>query len=222
MTEENIARWFNKRSHGFDALYTHKRHPVLVAVDRVFRKNIAERFYRTHAVLAPVHGRRILDVGCGSGQYAVSLASSGAREVVGVDISPAMLHMARNLSQEKGVSERCRFLQGEFMRTSLQGPFDHSIAIGFFDYNPEVTSVLYKMAQITEGTIVATFPMLWAPRVPARKLWLRIKRCPVYFYTRSGIEKAFSAAGIGEISIASFYGLYFAVGRVGQGGECRR
>lgn len=214
MIEDRIARWFDKRSHGFDALYTGKRHPFLVAVDRVFRKNIPERFYRTGQVLSPLEGKRILDVGCGSGQYAVSFALSGAREAVGIDVSPVMLEMARRLAVEKGVSDRCRFIDGEFMQSRIEGPFDHAIAIGFFDYNADAMQVLLKMAKLSTGKVVATFPMLWAPRVPARKLWLSLKRCPVHFYTRSNIERLFRAAGMPSPSIERFYGLYFAVGEV--------
>jgi len=212
MTEEKIARWFDKRSRGFDALYTGKRHPFLVVMDRIFRKNIPERFYRTGQVLSPLEGKRILDVGCGSGQYAVSFALSGAREVVGIDVSPVMLDMARRLAVEKGVSESCRFIDGEIMQSRIEGPFDHAIAIGFFDYNVDGVKVLQKMANLTEGKVVATFPMLLAPRVPARKLWLALKRCPVYFYTRSRIEELFSAAGMPNPSIDRFHALYFAVG----------
>ncbi len=214
MTEDQIARWFDKRSRGFDALYTGRRHPFLVHLDRIFRKNIPERFYRTGRALAPLEGKRILDVGCGSGQYAVSFALSGAREVVGIDLSPAMLCMARRLAGEKGVSDRCRFIDGEFMQRRIEGPFDHAIAIGFFDYNADAIEILEKMANLTKGKVVATFPMLWAPRVPARKLWLTFKRCPVYFYTRSNIDRLFGAAGMPSPSIDRFYGLYFAVGEV--------
>lgn len=212
MTEDRIAQWFDKRSRGFDALYTGKRHPVLVAMDRICRKNIPERFYRTGRVLSPLEGRRILDVGCGSGQYAVSFALSGAMEVVGIDVSPVMLGLARRLAGEKGVSERCRFIDDEILQSQVEGPFDHAVAIGFFDYCADPVQVLRKMAVLTEGKVVATFPMLWAPRVPARKAWLALRRCPVYFYTRSRIEELFSMAGMPNPSIDRFHALYFAVG----------
>ncbi len=47
-------------------------------------------------------GLRILDVGTGNGRLALMLAEDGAREVVGVDISPAMLEMAEYLRISSG------------------------------------------------------------------------------------------------------------------------
>src|SRR6266446_1206404 len=47
------------------------------------------------ALLPDVDGRRVLDLGCGAGQLARHLATTGAAEVVGVDVSERMLAMAR-------------------------------------------------------------------------------------------------------------------------------
>jgi SAM-dependent methyltransferase len=46
-------------------------------------------------LLPPVGGRRVLDLGCGAGQLAHHLATSGASEVIGVDLSERMLERAR-------------------------------------------------------------------------------------------------------------------------------
>jgi malonyl-CoA O-methyltransferase len=43
-------------------------------------------------LLPPVAGLRVLDAGCGSGRYFRLLCERGAREIVCVDLSPAMLH----------------------------------------------------------------------------------------------------------------------------------
>jgi SAM-dependent methyltransferase len=48
------------------------------------------------ALLPEPHGRRILDLGCGAGQLAHHLATRGAADVVGVDVSERMLAMARS------------------------------------------------------------------------------------------------------------------------------
>lgn len=47
------------------------------------------------ALLPGVDGRRVLDLGCGAGQLARHLATRGAAEVVGVDVSERMLALAR-------------------------------------------------------------------------------------------------------------------------------
>jgi 2-polyprenyl-3-methyl-5-hydroxy-6-metoxy-1,4-benzoquinol methylase len=47
------------------------------------------------ALLPDVRGRRVLDLGCGAGQLAHHLATHGATDVVGIDVSERMLAVAR-------------------------------------------------------------------------------------------------------------------------------
>ena len=54
----------------------------------------------TLALLPPVMERRVLDAGCGPGVYAEWLVEQGA-EVVGVDVSPRMLELARRRLGER-------------------------------------------------------------------------------------------------------------------------
>ena len=48
------------------------------------------------ALLPGVDGGRVLDLGCGAGQLAYHLATIGATEVVGIDVSERMLTLARS------------------------------------------------------------------------------------------------------------------------------
>jgi ubiquinone/menaquinone biosynthesis C-methylase UbiE len=52
-------------------------------------------------VLGSVHGKRILDVGCGSGAYARLVKQRGASHVVGVDVSSGMIEVARAIERER-------------------------------------------------------------------------------------------------------------------------
>ncbi len=54
------------------------------------------------SVLPLVHGERILDLGCGTGQFLPDLATAG-KVVVGLDRSPAMLRRARGRAAKTGV-----------------------------------------------------------------------------------------------------------------------
>src|SRR5207244_833726 len=74
---------------GFASIYESPR-----LVDRIFRRDMYERFHRTLQACDPSSGRSVLDVGCGSGQYATALVERGAREVVGLDFAPNMLRIA--------------------------------------------------------------------------------------------------------------------------------
>ncbi|MCA9867049.1 MAG: methyltransferase domain-containing protein [Anaerolineae bacterium] len=64
----------------------------------------------TRLALGP--GHRLLDMTCGPGLYAVALAERGLR-VTGVDFSPASVAYARRLAGERGVAERCEFIEGD-------------------------------------------------------------------------------------------------------------
>ena len=72
------------------------------------------------SLLPDVHGLRILDLGCGAGQLAHHLATHGATEVVGVDLSEKMLELARsasahpNVTYRRGSIEDARFTEARF------------------------------------------------------------------------------------------------------------
>lgn len=55
--------------------------------------------------LASRHGPRVLEVACGTGRVAIALAEDGA-DVVGVDVSPSMLHTASSKAKARDLSIR--------------------------------------------------------------------------------------------------------------------
>ena len=64
------------------------------------------------ARLALAPGRRLLDLTCGPGLYAVPLAQRGV-SVTGVDFSPASVAHARLLAEAEGVAGRCAFVEAD-------------------------------------------------------------------------------------------------------------
>jgi trans-aconitate methyltransferase len=69
------------------------------------------------ALLEPLGGERILDVGCGTGQLTEAIADSGAT-VVGIDASPSMIESAHNNFPN------IEFLVADAAEFSFDEPFD--------------------------------------------------------------------------------------------------
>lgn len=59
-----------------------------------------------------VRDKRILDFGCGDGRYAFHLAELGASEVVGIDVSPAMIEIANRELQNRKI-KKVKFLEAD-------------------------------------------------------------------------------------------------------------
>ena len=72
-------------------------------------------------------GRRILDLGCGTGEHARFLAAQGF-EVVGVDVSESMLERAA----EEPLSPNLRFVACDLedLETGIPGDFDGAVCLG--------------------------------------------------------------------------------------------
>jgi SAM-dependent methyltransferase len=62
-------------------------------------------------LLENVQGRTVLDYGCGNGINAVPLARRGAR-VIGLDVSEALLSLARQRLRAHGIQDRAIFIAG--------------------------------------------------------------------------------------------------------------
>lgn len=77
-------------------------------------------------VLALEPGASVVDVGCGTGRHAVSLAARGLR-VTGVDLSPAMLARARDRAEAAGVE--VELLEADARALPSIGPFDAAICL---------------------------------------------------------------------------------------------
>ena len=60
------------------------------------------------AILGDVTGKRIFELGCGDGGNAVLLALKGA-QVVGIDVSPRAIEIAKNRARLHGVEDRTEF-----------------------------------------------------------------------------------------------------------------
>jgi ubiquinone/menaquinone biosynthesis C-methylase UbiE len=73
-------------------------------------------------------GGTVLDLGCGKGAVAVTLAERFGARVVGVDAFPPFLEAARALAAERGVARLCAFREGDILEV-LRGEASHDVAL---------------------------------------------------------------------------------------------
>jgi ubiquinone/menaquinone biosynthesis C-methylase UbiE len=84
-----------------------------------FVEPLYARLKANHIDTGVFRGKRCLDAGCGGGRGSVLMAQCGAREVVGLDLSPRNVESARKRAEQKGLTN-VRFQQG----TLSAIPFD--------------------------------------------------------------------------------------------------
>jgi magnesium-protoporphyrin O-methyltransferase len=115
-----------------------------------------------------LHGRRILDAGCGTGALAIEAARRGA-EVVAIDLSPTLVALARERLPEALGSDSVHFCSGDMLDPAL-GHFDHVVAMdSLIHYRAhDVVAALSRLAERTRQSIVFTA----APRTPATMMML--------------------------------------------------
>lgn len=206
--------FWNSEADAFQRIYTHRKSRFANALDQIFRKDMYDRYTFTIEHCEPIKDRKFLDVGCGNGMYSLELASKGAAKVVGIDISEVMIGVCRQSSEQKGLSDRCTFLQTDLLDYKPESSFDVSFGIGLFDYISDPLPVLKRMREVSTDKAIMAFPRLWTWRAPVRKVRLARKGCDVYFYSKAKIESLLREAGFKRQDIVKVGKLYCVVAHV--------
>ena len=181
----DVARYFDRHAVDFDSIYEQHKSWLRSTRDRLSRGTVIERLAFVDELVQGDAGR-VLDVGCGSGRFSVLLAQRGW-DAVGLDFAPEMVSLAQRRAASAGVTDRCSFLQEDFLTWDSPSPFDLALAIGVFDYVADPDPLLAKLAQVSDGQVVASFPRRLHPLVPLRWVRLRLSGCPVHFYSRQQV-----------------------------------
>lgn len=205
------ADYWNREADAFHRIYTHRKPGWSALLDRVFRRDMYERFDFTMKESAPIAERTFLDVGCGTGVYCLELARRGARRVTGLDIASTMLEMARQAAAAEGLEARCEFVRGDLLHFAAGAKCDVTIGIGLFDYVADPLPVLSRMREVTGDRVILSFPRRNTWRAPLRKARLALRGCPVYFYTRARIDTLLAQAGLRAVRIERVGKLYCVV-----------
>lgn len=210
MNQELVKQkdYWDKEVADFDSIYSHGKSKFSNWVDATFRWDIYARFDYTMEHARPIEGRSFLDVGCGTGRYALEFARRGARQVVGIDIAARMVQVSEVRAREQGLSEHCTFIVTDPLTYQPVSRSDVCIAMGLFDYIREPLPVMRKMREVVNDRAIMSLPRLWTWRAPVRRVRLALRGCPVFFYTKERIDLLLRQAGFSRYELELVGQLY--------------
>jgi SAM-dependent methyltransferase len=108
-------------------------------------------------VLEELHGKVVVDFGCGDGHEAIEMAQNGAVQVIGIDNRESALRRARENAKRAGVQDICVF-STEAVRAA-----DAIISLDGFEHFGDPAAVLRTMRDILKpgGTVYSSFGPTW-------------------------------------------------------------
>lgn len=135
------------------------------------------------AQVGDVKGKKILDVGCGSGVFMIEFIKRGAY-VVGIDYSDTMLDIAkRELKRHKLPNGKYKIIKADATKLPFgKNEFDIVLATGLADYLTAAQNKLFikEVARVMkkDGILICGFPVRESPVAFLRfgvGLWVRKK-----------------------------------------------
>jgi SAM-dependent methyltransferase len=206
-TTGRVREHFRKKAFSFDHLYDEQH-----ALQRLLRPGLFNRRELALEVARRYDAPSVLDVGGGSGRNGEAILEQGASRYVDVDLSNTMLDLARQRLSRFG--DRVELIQGDFLDTQVDGPFDVVFALGYFDYIADAQAHAHRIGELCSGSAVASFPRWTWTKGPIRKLRYEvINNCPIYDYSEGQLRRMFAEAGFARTELREGKSGFLAVVR---------
>ena len=96
-----------------------------------------------------ISGKKVLDVGCGGGILAESMAVAGA-QAKGIDLSEKALKVADLHSLESGVQVQYEYISAEDLAKKEAGQYDVVTCMGMLEHVPDPLSIIKSCATLVK------------------------------------------------------------------------
>lgn len=156
--KEMVEKMFDNIAPTYDKL----NHILSLSVDKSWRRKAVRRIMDQH----PQH---VLDVACGTGDFAIALAKAGVPKVTGIDISEGMLEVGREKVQELGLDIEMHVDDCEHLSISDDTVDAVSVAFGVrnFEHLQQGLNEMYRVLRkdgllcIVELSVPSNKLLLW-------------------------------------------------------------
>jgi ubiquinone/menaquinone biosynthesis C-methylase UbiE len=119
----------------------------LITQPRILLK---KRFLKNNISLKDFHNKTALDLGCGNGRYTFALKSFGFKKVVGIDISPKNIKMAKYNAKKLSI-KNVVFKVGDVLKLNFKkNNFDFVMSYGVFHHTTSIERGLKEMVRVTK------------------------------------------------------------------------
>jgi ubiquinone/menaquinone biosynthesis C-methylase UbiE len=112
-------------------------------------------------------GKRVLDMGCGTGEYALWYAMNGAGMVKGIDLSDGSLKIA-NQRKAEGKIDNVEFVKMDILNPKLpDNHFDYTYSVGVLHHTGDPFSGFQNLVRSTKpgGTVIVSLYNRYSRRV---------------------------------------------------------
>lgn len=210
-------RYFDRFANDFDMIHHDSQ-----AIKNVVTKVVTQFYCKDHIIVrlkkitelmdGGPNGKRICELGCGPGHYALHFARLGAK-VVGVDYSSAMLDLFEENRKKAGINEdACQFVQSDVLDFKSDELFDIVVASGLIDYLPVGLGVklVEKMASLVRpgGQVIITIPLSGGFFNTVRLVVRRIQKIHTYYYRKDNMMGVFEKNGLVRTIEANIVGYW--------------
>lgn len=203
-SQEDVQELYDRASERFAVLYDDNLHfgywdddaddSLAAATDRMTDLYIE--------ALATTPGRRVLDVGCGTGRPALRLAGASGAEIVGISLSDGEVKRANERSLREGRERQVRFERADAMALPYgPGSFDDAWALESLGHMPDRAQALREIARVLRpgGRLVIADGYCYEGPVDAAGVALMDRLCAAFRMvpppTLDGYADLLAAAG---------------------------
>tara|TARA_B110000858_G_C17695533_1_gene423303 strand:+ start:117 stop:776 length:660 start_codon:yes stop_codon:yes gene_type:complete len=186
---ESVKTFFDDYASKFYSIYKEEQKGFLVRfLDRTLRYSMFKRFEKVALIINESNSKSILDVGCGPGYHDLLLARSQDVEVTGIDVASNMIDIAKSHISSRNLENRLNFITSDIFDHKFEKKYDTVFAVGVVEYFENPSKLIGIMKELSTKRVIFSIPVKYHWLTLQRIIRYKIRKCPLWFYTKKEIN----------------------------------